>query len=124
MSDQITAPSAVLLEKIQALTEMHDKKLMMYKMDIVDFIKAEDKGLIQVLIALDDSAEDMKLDYQDKQIIKEMLDIVPDKMAILLNLSTSATRKAQTEAYLRQIIRTFMKKSCKQLVNRVDEAVS
>jgi CHAT domain-containing protein len=116
-------PPQSLLEKIKILIDRHDNFLVMNRMSIEEFCMAEKNGLVQVLIALSDSADDIKLEYEDKQIIRQMLEIVPDRMRILQDLSVSATKKAQTEAYLRQIIRKFITKPCKEILDK-EETVS
>jgi hypothetical protein len=79
---------------------MYDNYLMLNRITLLEFCKAEDNGLIQVLIALDDSADAIGLDYEDKEIIRQMLDVLPDRIKDLEKLSGNPTERAVIEKEL------------------------
>src|SRR5215217_4404499 len=118
MSAQIAAPPALLLKKIRTLIEMHDNYLMMNRMGIVEFCMAQDKGLIQVLIVLDDSADEIGFEYDDKEIIRQMLEIVPDKLKELEKLAGNSAEKTRIEKEVKHTIYQFIKKPCKAYVRK------
>jgi hypothetical protein len=97
---------------------MHDKQLEMRRIQVTNFCEAEDKGLIQILIALDENADAIGLDLEDKQIIEDMLNILPDKINSLKSMAVSSSRKAQAERDLREMIRKFIKKPCKEFLKK------
>ena len=107
-----------ILKQLKELIELHDKKLIMNRMDIVEFCEDEDKGLIPVLIALDANADDIELDYEYKEMIQDMLQEVPTRINKLKRIGLSRTQKEQAELELKQIITSFIRKSRKSIHNR------
>jgi hypothetical protein len=119
MSAQIAAPPGVL-EKIQTLIESYNNNLVMNRMSIEEFCMAEKNGLVQVLIILNDAAKQKNsgFDYQDNEIIRQMLEIVPDRMNALNNMALSPTRKKNIEKEVKKIISAFIDKPCKEYLRR------
>ena len=115
---QLAPVSRLLLNQIETLVERHDKFLIMNNLSIIEFCEDPKKGLVLILIALDDNADAIGFDGDDKRIINEMLQIVPDKVKELKNLSLTSTQRDNIEKETKDIIRKFIRKPCKTLLNK------
>jgi hypothetical protein len=84
---QSPPPPPPILMKVKMLVEMHDKQLEMRRIKVTNFCEAEDKGLIQILITLDENSDALGFYLEDKQIIEDMLNLLPDKVTSLKSMA-------------------------------------
>ena len=115
---QDIAPPGPLLERVRNLIYRHDKILMLNMMDLEDFCNTPETGLVSSLIVLDDSADEIGFDYQDKERIREMIEEVPKMMRQYSKVTISPAEKDQIDREVRRIIGDFIRKPCKTYVRK------